>query len=63
MWSGIGASPINEYVMLGLLDMPFPTLFPNGRCDWLKPQMRHVHLHEFVKHLLWYRDHRFGKHP
>ena len=32
-WPTIEASPINEYVMLGLLDMTFPTLFPDGRCD------------------------------
>ena len=28
------------------------TLFPNGRCDWIKPRLRRVYLHEFVKHLL-----------
>ncbi|XP_059068758.1 uncharacterized protein LOC131859203 [Cryptomeria japonica] len=62
-WPSIGASPINEYITSGLLDMAFPTLFPDGRCDWLEPRMRHVHLHEFVKHFLCYRDHRFGQHP
>ncbi|XP_059064746.1 uncharacterized protein LOC131856825 [Cryptomeria japonica] len=62
-WPKIGASPINEYVTLGLLDMAFIALFPDGRCHWLEPRMRQVHLHEFVKHLLRYRDHRFGKHP
>ncbi|XP_059076593.1 uncharacterized protein LOC131875899 [Cryptomeria japonica] len=62
-WPGIGASPINEYVTEGLLDMAFPTLFPDGQCDWIEPQIRRVHLHEFVKHLLRYRDHRFGRHP
>lgn len=36
-WPGIGASPINEYVTSSLLDMVFPTLFPDGRCDWLEP--------------------------
>ncbi|XP_057843079.1 uncharacterized protein LOC131052428 [Cryptomeria japonica] len=62
-WPGIGASPINEYVTEGLLDMAFPTLFPDGQCDWIEPRIRRVHLHEFVKHLLRYRDHRFGQHP
>ncbi|XP_059071599.1 uncharacterized protein LOC131868268 [Cryptomeria japonica] len=62
-WPKICASPINEYVTLGLLDMAFPTLFPDGRYDRLEPRMRQVHLHEFVKHLLRYRDHHFGKHP
>ena len=36
-WPNIGASPINEYTTLGLLDMTFPSLFPNGKCDWLEP--------------------------
>ncbi|XP_057831850.2 uncharacterized protein LOC131042550 [Cryptomeria japonica] len=61
-WPRIDASLINEYVTLGLLDMAFPTLFPDGWCDWLEPRMRRVHLHEFVKHLLRYKDHRFGQH-
>lgn len=51
-WPAIGASPINEYVTLGLLDMAFPTLFPDGRFDWLEPRMKRVHLHEFAKHLI-----------
>ena len=42
------------------LDMAFPTLFPNGRWDWIEPRLRRVYLHEFVKHLLRYRDHCFG---
>jgi hypothetical protein len=62
-WPAIGASPINEYVTSGLLDMDFPTLFHNGRCDWLEKIMKRVHLHEFSKHLIRYRDHWLGKHP
>lgn len=59
-WPSIGASPINEYVTFGLLDMYFPTLFLDGSCDWLEPRMELVYLHEFVKHLIKYMDHRFG---
>ena len=62
-WPSIGASPINEYVTFGLLDMAFPTLFPDGIFDWLEPRMRRVYLHEFVKNLIKYRDCHFGKHP
>ena len=54
-WPSIGVSPINEYVTSGLLDMAFPTLFPNGTYDWLEPQLQHVYLHEFVKHLVQFR--------
>lgn len=51
-WLAIGASPINEYVTSSLLDMDFPTLFLDGRCDWLEPRMKRVYLHEFAKHLI-----------
>ncbi|XP_057825708.1 uncharacterized protein LOC131037537 [Cryptomeria japonica] len=62
-WPSIGGSPINEYTTLGLLDMVFPTLSPNGKCDWLEPRIKQVHLHEYAKHLIQYRDNHFGKHP
>ncbi|XP_059065211.1 uncharacterized protein LOC131857122 [Cryptomeria japonica] len=62
-WPMIGASPINEYTTPGFLNMTFPSLFPNGKCDWLEPRLRKLHLHEFAKHLLRYRDNRFCKHP
>ena len=29
-WLGIGTSPVNKYITEGLLDMAFPTLFPDG---------------------------------
>ena len=51
-WPGIGTSLVNEYVTEGLLDMAFPTLFPNGQCDWIEPRLRKFYLHEFVKNLL-----------
>lgn len=62
-WPMIDASPINEYTTPRLLNMTFPSLFPNGKCDWLEPRLRKLHLHKFAKHLLRYRDNRFGKHP
>jgi len=39
----------------------FPTLFPRGEAYWLR--LRNVHLHEYAKHLLRFRDNRFGRHP
>lgn len=62
-WPTTGVSPINEYTTLGLLGMAFPSLFVDGKCDWLEPRLRRVHLHEFVKHLFRYKDNRFGIHP
>ena len=51
-WPNIGATPIYEYTTPGLFDMTFPSLFPNGKCDWLEPRLKRVHLHEYVKHLI-----------
>ena len=51
-WPNSGASPINEYTTPSLLDMTFPSLFPNGKCDLLEPRMRKVHLHEYGKYLI-----------
>ena len=48
---------------MGLFDMEFRSLFPKGEADWLQARERHVHLHEYAKHLLRYRDNRFGRHP
>jgi hypothetical protein len=62
-WPIVGSSPINEYNTEGLFDMAFPTLFSRGEADWLQPRMRNAHLHEYAKHLLRYRDNRFGRHP
>ena len=60
-WPNIGEYPINDYTTLGLLDMTFPSLFSNGKCDLLEPRMRKVHLHEYVKHLIQYKYNRCGK--
>ena len=38
-WPLIGTSPVNEYITLGLIDMAFSMLFPNGQCDWLEPRL------------------------
>lgn len=43
--------------------MAFLKLFPNGKCDWLEPCLQKVYLHEYVKHIIQYRDHRSGRHP
>jgi hypothetical protein len=43
--------------------MAFPTLFLKGQVDWLHPRMQNVHLHEYAKHLLRYRENKFVKHP
>lgn len=41
-WPEMNSSPINEYNTKGLLDMEFPTLFPNGVALQMQPRIREV---------------------
>jgi len=43
--------------------MAFPTLYPTGRADFNSPRLRSVTLSDYARHLLCYRDGRFGRHP
>ncbi|XP_057860503.1 uncharacterized protein LOC131069166 [Cryptomeria japonica] len=62
-WPEIGLTPINEYNTEGLLDMAFPTLFPNGIGLQMQPRTREIKMHEYVLHLMRFHDQRFGQHP
>lgn len=55
-----GSKPANEYFNPELLLGVFPTLFPYG-CGALEDRSRpvKVNLHEHIKYLLSYEDHRF----
>lgn len=46
-----------------IFTMAFPTLYPTGRADFNSPRLRSVSLAEYARHLLCYRDSRFGCHP
>jgi hypothetical protein len=43
--------------------MAFPTLYPTGRVDFNSPRLRSVSLSNYARHLLYYYDSRFGRHP
>ena len=43
--------------------MAFPTLYPMGQADFNDPRLRKVSLQDYARHLLCYRDGRFGRHP
>lgn len=49
--------------MEGFLDMAFPTLFPVGDANLLRPRICNVEMHEDGFHLLKYYDQIFGSHP
>ena len=55
--------PLSEYSTPGLFTIAFPTLFPTAAADFSLRRDHKIHLHEWVKHLMWYRDSRFATHP
>jgi hypothetical protein len=61
-WPAMGL-PLSEYSTEGLFSMAFPTLFPIGDADFTLPCRKKLDLHEWVKHLMRYRDSRFATHP
>jgi ATP-dependent DNA helicase PIF1 len=61
-WPTLGP-PLSEYTTEGLWSMAFPSLFPHGKADFTLPRRRQLALHEWVKHLMHYRDSRFATHP
>jgi ATP-dependent DNA helicase PIF1 len=61
-WPTLGP-PLSEYTTEGLWSMAFPSLFPDGKADFTLPRRKHLLLHEWVKHLMRYRDSRFASHP
>ena len=46
-----------------ILAMAFPTLYPTGRADFNAARQRKVDLNDYARHLMCYRDGRFGRHP
>jgi hypothetical protein len=46
-----------------IFTMAFPTLYPTGQADFNMPRIRKVALNDYARHLLCYRDGRFGRHP
>jgi hypothetical protein len=43
--------------------MAFPTLYPTGKADFNACRLRKVDLMDYARHLLCFRDGRFGRHP
>ena len=54
-------NPVNENTP-GYMSMAFPTLFPDGKADFNQPRLYDVHLSDYFKHLLLYKDGRFARH-
>jgi len=63
-WPQIDNSPIiiNECQTPGYIAMAFPTLYPIGKADLCAEHIRDIKPAEYFKHLLRYKDGRFGQH-
>src|SRR5947207_2687225 len=64
-YPAIREEPINEFSTDGYIVRAFPGLFPYGNCDLRDNSARLVKVanSEYFKHLLRYKDGRFGKDP
>ena len=58
-WTPLDEATGNER----LFAMAFPTLYPTGAADFNCPRLRKVELADYARHLLCFRDGRFGRHP
>jgi len=59
----IRATPINEFNRTqAIFSLAFPTLFPDGKAEFITPRLREVRLRDYVRHLLLYKDSRFAQH-
>ena len=56
-------TPISKRAASFIISGAFPTIFPIGRANFDLPRSRLVNLAAFAKHILKYKDGRFGRHP
>lgn len=62
-WPQLGTVPVNEFTTEGYISAAFPTLFPTGAADFTAPRDRKVTIGNYFKHLMFYHDGRFARHP
>ena len=57
-------TPIAEFnTSQPVMSWAFPTLYPDGKADFLNPRIRTVTFAQYAKHLMRYHDGRFARHP
>jgi ATP-dependent DNA helicase PIF1 len=62
--SSIRHTPIDEaFGKDHIFTLAFPTLYPTGQADFNMPRVQKVALNNYARHLLCYRDGRFGCYP
>jgi hypothetical protein len=63
LWPKIDGTPINEFQTPGYIARAFPTLYPHGKGDLRSERAWDINPAEYFKHLMWYKDGRFARHP
>ena len=63
LWPEIDGVPINEFQSSGYIARAFPTLYPYGNADLRSERPWNIKPAEYFKHLMWYKDGRFARHP
>jgi ATP-dependent DNA helicase PIF1 len=60
----IRSTPLNEFNRSqALLSLAFPTLYPEGRAEFVRPRRRPIKYAEYIEHALRWHDGRFARHP
>ena len=62
-WPSTAGNPINEFTTEGYIICAFPTLFAEGKADFLGPRQQVLTIASYFKHLILYHDKRFANHP
>ncbi|XP_044717313.1 PIF1-like helicase domain-containing protein [Hirsutella rhossiliensis] len=56
-------TPINEFNRSQpLLTLAFPTLYPDGKADFVEPRLRSITYQDYLGHAMRWRDGRFARH-
>ncbi|KAM4064195.1 ATP-dependent DNA helicase PIF1 [Hirsutella rhossiliensis] len=59
----IRRTPINEFNRSQpLLTLAFPTLYPDGKADFVEPRLRSITYQDYLGHAMRWRDGRFARH-
>ncbi|KJZ70621.1 hypothetical protein HIM_09976 [Hirsutella minnesotensis 3608] len=59
----IRRTPIDEFNRSQpLLTLAFPTLYPNGKADFVEPRLRNITYQDYLGHAMRWHDGRFARH-
>ena len=60
----IRSTPLSEFNRSqALLSLAFPSLYPEGKAEFVLPRQRSIEYGDYLQHALKWRDGRFARHP